>query len=377
MKILSQHLHIVCSDAPWPADCGSAIDILNRIRMFHKYGIYVHLHYFTQREHGEPKELKAICHTIQSYKRATFTHSISFNIPQIVSSHTHNGLVAELQKDNYPILLEGLHTTGVLSKIDISKRKVCVRLRHDEALHFIALSRVTAAPHKKIYYAAQSLLIRRYSKLLPKNISYACASEADSRHLQQYGLQYVYEIPTFPTWQETKCSTGVGHLCLFHGNLSEPENEKAAFWLLCHVFNNVRVPFIIAGKKPSVRLKKAATLCQHTCLVSDPSVQELNDLIQKAHINILPFLSRNVTGGSLKLLHALYQGRHCVVTPGTVYGTGLEAACHIGHNATDLASIISELYYQPFEERDIATRKQLLTKYDNEKNIRAFTNLLW
>ena len=171
---------------------------------------------------------------------------------------------------------------------------------------------------------------------------------------------------------------GQGNLCLYHGNLSVPENEEAALWLLCKVFTKARVPFVIAGKKPSRRLQKLAGLCQHTCLVADPCETEMNDLVRKAHIHVLPCFNKNVTGIRLKLLHTLFEGRHCVVNEPIVAGTGLETACHIGTNANAFASIITQLYHQPFTREEIILRKQLLgTTYDNEKNTCKLIHWLW
>ncbi len=135
---------------------------------------------------------------------------------------------------------------------------------------------------------------------------------------------------------------------------------------------------MIAGKKPSNRLQKMAHLCQHTCLVADPSETEINDLIRKAHINVLPCFNKNITGIRLKLLHALFEGRHCVVNEAMVKGTGLEAACHTGTTANAFASIIAQLYHQPFTKEEIVLRKKLLgDTYNNEKNTRQLIAYLW
>jgi len=171
---------------------------------------------------------------------------------------------------------------------------------------------------------------------------------------------------------------GQGNFCLYHGNLSVPENEKAALWLLCNVVTKARAPFIIAGKKPSKRLLKVAELCQHTCIVADPSEAEMNDLVRKAHIHVLPCFNKEVTGIRLKLLHALFEGRHCVVNEPMVSGTGLEDACHIGGNANAFASIIMQLYHQPFTREEQILRRQLLgNTYDNTKNTRDLIQWLW
>ncbi|TMI80556.1 MAG: glycosyltransferase, partial [Bacteroidetes bacterium] len=142
------------------------------------------------------------------------------------------------------------------------------------------------------------------------------------------------------------------------------------------VFTKIKVPFVIAGKNPSRRLSKWAHLCQHTCLVADPSEKEINDLVQKAHINILP--SFNSTGIKLKLLHALYKGRHCVVNDAAVEGSDLEATCHIGNNANALASIISQLYHQPFGEEEIKLRTRVLGEmFNNESHAKQLIAWLY
>jgi hypothetical protein len=375
---LSRHLHIVCLDVPWPADYGGAIDMMNRIKSFKNKGVLIHLHYFSYNERGTPNELNAFCETIHVYPRKNFGKSFSLNIPYYIASRMNHELEANLSKDNYPILLEGLHTTGILKHMNTMNRKICVRLHNEESRYYRELARNTRDPLKKLYYRYESHLTKKYIKTLPDSCLYACISDIDKVYMQRLGYSQVETIPAFPSWQKINGTTGIGNFSLFHGNLSVPENEKAAMWLLCNVFNKVRVPFVIAGKNPSRRLQKAATLCLHTCIVSNPGEEEINDLIQKAHINVLPLLNKKVTGIRLKLLHALFEGRHCVTTPSMVEGTGLESTCHIGKSAKAIASIISQLYYQPFNNEEILLRKRLLNSaYNNEKNIEKFIDFLW
>jgi hypothetical protein len=79
----------------------------------------------------------------------------------------------------------------------------------------------------------------------------------------------------------------------------------------------------------------------------------------------------------LKLLHAVYEGRHCVVNDAMVAGTGLESACHIGGNAEAFAAIITQLYHHPFAEEEIRLRKHLLKEYNNNDNATRLTQYLW
>lgn len=376
---MNKHLHIVCLDVPWPADYGGAIDMMNRIMMMKKLGVGIHLHYFSYNERGTPNELNQFCETIHVYKRETGHKGFSFHLPYIISSRNNEQLAANLLKDEYPILIEGIHCTGILPMIDRTKRKIVVRMHNEESIYYKELARSESNFLKKLYFHNESRLLKKYNHQLPDDCTYACVSEKDISILKNdYDLTRVEFIPTFPAWQKVTGEEGVGNLCLYHGNLSVPENEKAALWLLCNVFTKARVPFVVAGKKPSKRLQKMAHLCQHTCLVADPSESEMDDLIRKAHINVLPCFNKNITGIRLKLLHALYQGRHCVVNDPMVTGTGLEPACHIGNSADAFASIIMQLYHQPFETEEVRLRKELLcSTYDNEKNTRRFIQYLW
>ncbi len=375
---MNRFLHIVCLESPTPADHGSAIDMLNRIKAFHKQDIKVYLHFFKCSHCDSTKELSKYCESIVSYEKKDTIDCLSLNAPYFVNSRCNKTLIDNLNNDNYPVLLEGLHTTGIINDINKNGRKISVRLHSEAAAYHRELARNTINPAKKTFYLAESLLAKKYMATLPNNCMYACVSNEDKTDMEQLGLSNVQFIPTFPTWQEVNSSTGMGSLCLFHGNLGDTKNEKAALWLLSNVFNKVRIPFIVAGKNPTRSLVKAAGLCQNTCLVANPSEAEMKDLIQKAHINILPCFNKKVTGSRLKLLHALYEGRHCITTPAMVAGTMLQDACHIGTTANAIAAIVSQLYYLPFEEEEVKLRKRLLgDTFNNDKNVFQFINYLW
>lgn len=353
--------------------------MMNRIMMFKKLGVLVHLHYFSYNDRGTPNELNQYCNSIHVYQRKKGMKGLSFKLPYIVSSRINQDLITILNKDNYPVLLEGIHCTGMLPFIDLTKRKVVVRMHNEESTYYKELARAEKNFFKKLYFRIESRLLRRYNRQLPQECTYICVSKEDVGFLKKKcQLNKVEFIPTFPNWQKVNIEEGAGNFCLYHGNLSVPENEEAAKWLLQKVFNKIKTPLVIAGKNPSKSLKKQAHLFQHTCIVENPSKTEMDDLIRKAHINILPSFNKQTTGIRLKLLHALFEGRHCIANEPMLEGTGLESACHIGTNANAFASIILQLYHQPFASEEIKLRKQLLDDtYDNEKNTEKFIPYLW
>ncbi len=374
---MNRHLHIVCLDVPSPADYGGAIDMLYRIESLYNAGIKIHLHYFSYNHRGNPNELNQYCESIHVYERKTGHKGFSFSKPYIVSSRINQELITNLNKDNHPILLEGVHCTGILPQLNTGNRKVIVRLHNDEADYYKQLSSVEKNIFKKIYFRYESHLLSNYEHSLPPQYLYACITTKDEAHFrEQHGLKNSFFLPAYTPYEKINSSEGIGNFCLYHGNLSVPENEKAATWLLTRVFSKIKVPFVIAGKNPSKRVDKLSHLYQHTCLVANPTDTEINDLVKKAHINILPSFSN--TGIKIKLLHALFEGRHCVTNEAMVNGTGLEAACHIGTNANAIAAIIMQLHHQPFTAEEIRLRENLLgNTYNNALNTKQLIQYLW
>lgn len=374
---MSRHLHIVSLDVPWPPDYGGAIDIFYRLRALHQAGLRIHLHYFSYNDRGNPNELNQFCETIHVYDRKTGHRGFSLHTPYIIASRTQEELVKRLNADDHPVLLEGLHCTGILDQINIQTRKVVVRLHNEESVYYRQQAPLTRNLLRKYYFRHESRLLAKYENALPQDCSYACITESDATSFREkHGLKNVFFLPAFTSYEGIRGKEGIGNFCLYHGNLSVPENEKAAAWLLTQVFSRIKVPLVVAGKNPSKKLQKMGHLCQHTCLVANPTSQEISDLIQKAHINILPAFT--TTGVKIKLLHAIFDGRHCVTNEAMVEGTGLEPACHTANSAQALAAIVMQLHHQPFTEEEIRLRKKLIgERYSNEKNVQALIRYLW
>jgi hypothetical protein len=159
---------------------------------------------------------------------------------------------------------------------------------------------------------------------------------------QEFKATDIHYLPVFLSYTLAVGREGKGCFCLYHGNLAINENEEAVIWLLQNVFNRLKFPFVIAGKNPSKKLQRLAHDHQHTCLVANPSDKEMQDMISKAHVHVLPSL--NNTGVKLKLLNAVFNGRHCLVNKAGVEGSGLEAFCHVADDAKSFQQKIEEFY---------------------------------
>ena len=370
-------LHIVCHDIPWPADYGGVVDLFYKLKALHAEGIKIILHCFLYGQRKEQDELNKYCGEVHYYERLTGWKGLSVTKPYIVQSRANPLLLENLLKDRHPVLLEGVHCTAFLSELARNNKQVFLRLHNVEALYYSYLFKHEKNIFKKLFFQNESVFLAKYEKWLPENLPIFGVSKNDIKYYNEvFGKQNVEYLPIFIPGNEIKGKEGMGTYCLYHGNLSVAENEKAALWLLKKVFSKINIPFFIAGRNPSKRLQRKVAKNSNAKLVSSPSDEELNDLIENAHIHVLPSLNR--TGVKLKLINALYNGRHCVVNEAAVEGSGMEAACHIGVNEKAIASIITQLYRQPFTEEEINLRKKILPAiFNNEKNARKLIQWIW
>ena len=112
------------------------------------------------------------------------------------------------------------------------------------------------------------------------------------------------------------------------------------------------------------------------CIRDSPSEKEMQDMIAKAHIHLLPAYIK--TGMKIKLLNALFNGRHVVVNEAMIADSGLEPLCHVGTTANAFKDLIAQLYHQPFTEDEIRLRnKVLVPRFNNEANVIKQIGWIW
>jgi len=362
------NLHIVCLDVPYPPDYGGVFDLFYKIKTLHQIGVKIHLHCF-EYGRGEQAELNQYCEEVHYYEREKLVQGLPLCLPYIVSSRINPALIKNLLKDNYPVLLEGIHCTYYLYHGELNQRKVLVRLHNVEYEYYKQLARWTNNFYKKIYYTLESRLLKKYENSIAKKGKFIAVNEKDKETYQKqfYGKDVVF-LPVFLPFNKVESQIGRGNFCLYHGNLSVSENEKAARWLLKHVVKYLtNFNFILAGKNPSEELKKECLKNNNVQLIQNPSQQEMQDLIRNAHIHLLP--SFNSTGIKIKMLNALFNGRFVITNKASLKETGLEALCCIEETPSGYINRINQLFAINFNENEINKRKLILENlYDNEKN---------
>jgi hypothetical protein len=369
-------LHIVCHDVPYPPDYGGVFDLYYKITTLHDEGIKIHLHCFTSGREEQPI-LNTFCEQVYYYQRRTGHKGFSHQLPYIVCSRSNPELLERLLQDEYPILLEGVHCSYLMQDSRFSKRKILLRLHNVESVYYKQLANCSTSWLKKLYYLRESAVLRNYERQIASSWPLLTVSQADADIAAiSYQSKNITVIPVFLPFQHVESPQGTGCYCLYHGNLSVDENEKAVIWLLENVFKDLSIPFLVAGKNPGPKIRRSIAKCKNCCLVSDPSDQELKDIIMKAQMHVIP--SFNCTGIKLKLLNALFNGRHCVVNAAAVEGTGLREVCHMADGANDFKMIIENLYERPFTFLDLQWRREKLQhQYNNHQTATRLIAQIW
>jgi glycosyltransferase involved in cell wall biosynthesis len=350
-------------------------DLFYKIKTLHELGIKIHLHCF-EYGRGKQPELNKYCEEVHYYQREKLIAGIPLRLPYIVTSRINPLLIQNLLKDHFPVLLEGIHCTYYLYHGQLNRRKVLVRLHNVEFEYYQQLAKSTNNFYKKIYYTLESRLLKKYEKIIARKAKLFAVNEKDQQTYEKvFHAKEVKFLPVFLPFNEVRSQTGTGSFCLYHGNLSVAENEKATLWLLQNGFTHLQIPFIITGKNPSSFLKTEIEKNKNVQLIENPSQEKMEELIKNAHIHLLP--SFNSTGIKIKLLNALFNGRFIITNAASVEGTGLETLCQLAETPNSYIKLITELFQIPFTENEINSRKKILkTMYDNEKNAKQLINWL-
>ena len=369
-----KHLHIVMHDVPWPADFGGVVDLFYKVKALHTIGIKIHLHCFLNKR-PQQEILNSYCETVQYYKRKKIT-AFSFKIPFIVNSRTNDALLLNLQKDNYPILLEGIHCTYYLYKNQLKGRKLFIRLHNVEYRYYEQLANNESNFLKKLYFRYEANLLKNYERSIVNKATIITVSKDDAvLYKTEFDAREISFLPVFLPYEQVSIITGNGYYCLYHGNLAINENETAAIWLMEELFQQLQIPLVIAGKNPSRKLTNAAAKNKQISIVANPTEINMQLLIANAQINILP--SFNNTGVKLKLLNALFNGRHCIVNYAGVEGSTLNELCTIANGEVEFKEKIVELFNQTFTHKQIQHRSAVLKKlYNNKKTALLFNDML-
>jgi glycosyltransferase involved in cell wall biosynthesis len=369
--VKEKYLHIISFNVPYPPNYGGVIDVFYKIKKLHEAGVKIILHCFIY-DRREAKELENYCYKVYYYKRNTgILSALSIN-PYIVQSRKSYELLANLIKDNYPIVFEGLHTCYYLSHPLLRNRMKIYRESNIEHIYYYHLFKAENNVFKKIYFIIEAIKLYYFQYKLKYADELLVVSKEDAYYLaDKFPGKEIKFIPSFHAYYSLNYSDVDGGFVLYHGNFSVAENTLAASYLIDEVFSQLpNYKFVLAGLNPPEKLKKKVENFANIQLISNPDDTQMQRLISEASINIL--ITFQATGLKLKLLNVLFSGKHCIVNKNMLVGTDLHKACIVADNKDEMIKAIKKYINIPFTKNDLKEREMILNDFKNDVKLNAF-----
>lgn len=372
MLMLGKELNVISFDVPSPPSYGGVVDIFYKLQALHKQGVEIHLHCY-QYGRGSAADLKKICKTVTYYPRRTFRNPFYGKLPYIVATRNSTAMIENLNKNDFPILFEGLHCCYYLNHETLKDRIKIVRTHNIEHDYYKNLEMVEDSFFKKYFFRLESERLKKFENNLKHATVVAAISPNDYKYFHKHYKNAVY-LPAFHPNKEVSISEGKGKYLLYHGNLGVGENDEAALFLVKNVFSELPYPVTIAGNNPSLALKTEIEKYKNITLSDKVKSNQILSLIKNAHINVLPTFQS--TGIKLKLINSLFIGRHCIVNDKMVKNTGLESLCIKANKPTEFIKSITKAWSKEFTQSDIQDRKAVLhEQFTNDNNIKTLTGI--
>jgi len=372
-----KHLHIIAFDVPYPADYGGVIDVFYKIKTLWKAGINIHLHCFLYGKRKPHTELNRYCTEVNYYKRKTGLFSFFSPVPYIIKSRMSRELEERLLKDDHPVLCEGIHTCGILRNSALLKRKILFRPANVEHNYYAGLARLEKNLFRKVYFFLEARKLKRWEDQLEHVSEIFPISDADGKYFRDRfpGIS-VTVLYGFHPYDDVDILPGRGEYILFHGNLAVPDNLKAARFILEKIVPAVEMPVVIAGKDPPEGLVRKIKATPGARLVENPGAEEMERLVREAHIHLLLTFQR--AGLKLKLLIALFRGRHIIANRDMMTLEGVDGCIEIAKESREIMESIREWQGVDFTTQDMELRKKCVSpELINEENGKKFIGKIY
>ena len=341
---MNNKIHIVSFDVPFPPDYGGVLDVYLRAKGLKQLGYSVVLHCY-EYGRGRSHDFSEVADTVYYYDRKTGVKSVLSNLPFIVNSRNSEELLNRLLADDFPILLEGQHSTFWIRELVKNNQKVAVRMHNIEWQYYLNLAKDAKTTSERLFFRVEARKLRKHENQL-KGIPLLCISENDRSYYNDLGFQASYlpvtinsDLVLEPLEREP--------FALFHGNLSVAENQEAIDVLIReNKRKKLEIRLKIAGKNPSPALIKKIESQGWEC-ISNPGDVELNDLMRSCSLHLV--IGFRSSGIKLKVIRALLTGKPCIATKEMIGTPALEKHCVIWDPALTLADKI-ELILSHYQE---------------------------
>ncbi len=373
MTISTNQLHIVSFDVPFPPNYGGVIDVFYKLKNLHSLGIKIYFHCF-EYGRGKPEELEKFCEKIFYYERNSTFKNLFSKTPFRIKSRSDDHLLKNLKKINAPILFDGLHTTYPLLAGNFKNRKILVRAHNIEHLYHEGLYKSEERIDKKIFFKSEAIKLRYYENILHKSDTIITISPFEDAYFRKkFGIKATY-IPAFHQNTTVKKLSQSGNYALYHGDLRVSDNKRAVHFLIT-VFKELDYQLIIASSFKENAILQEINKYKNISFVDIKNQEILEELLQNAHINVLPTFQK--TGIKLKLINTLYNSRFCIVNREMIEDTGLEDLCNICNSKEEFIRKIIELSQTKYDNQERTKRINYLKVFDTKENAQKIIDLIY
>ena len=368
---MEKKLHIVSFDIPYPPNYGGIIDVFYKIKELHQLGVKIFLHAYIFDKKTKQKELEKYCEKVFYYDRKKRVPSLFSLLPFRIKSRVNEALNNNLKNLNFPILFEGLHTVYPLAKFNL--RDAYVRTHNIEHLYFFGLAKSEKNILKKIFFQFEGWKLKIFEKQIKKAKGIFTISPFEQKHFSQLHENSHY-IPAFHEYLEIKNNTKNGDFILYHGDLRVSDNVKAALFLI-DVYKNTPYKFVIASSVKEKKVLNQIDQCDTIFLENIRDKKDLDLLFEKAHINTLVTFQK--TGIKLKLLNALYKGKHIIANTELIEDTGLENLCNIANTKEEILQKTAQLFKEKFSDLEVEKRAKKLNEFKPETAAKKIVRIIF
>lgn len=366
-------MHIIAFNVPYPPDYGGVIDIYHKIRCLKELDVEIILHCFQYGRQKSP-ELEPHCRKVYYYQRYSGIKYFLNYLPYIVVTRSTPDLLRNLMNDQYPVLFEGIHSSFFLSNSELKNKVRILRTHNIENEYYHGLSEAETSLFKKLFFLAESKKLKKYELDLPEDIVIAAISAADTEY---FNVRYpnTFHLSPFHPYDRLSCLPGKGKYILIHGDLSVPANIYSTIYLVKEILHNIPFQVIIAGRDPASRIRNLTVQYSNISLQANPDSLSMLELVRQAQINLVHSFQK--TGIKLKLVTALFNGRHCLTNAEAVRNSGLETLCHVGENGKKIKDLVYQLMDISFTEEEIKARETVLMReYSNVENAQKIYDII-
>lgn len=362
---------------PYPPNYGGVIDVFYRLKALSEQGVKIILH-IVSHHHHRPAELHNYCEKVYYYPRKSAFFSFFSGVPLIVKSRGIKELQKNLERDNYPVLFEGIHTTFPLYKgFKHNTSKKIIRMHNIEPNYYLGLAKSDRNYLKKLFFYSEFVKLSHYDKIIEKADAIFPISTYETDYYKEHfpRLQVQYLPPFHENTEVTDLSDTKGNFALYHGDLSISDNIRSAVFLV-DVFKKIDYPLVIAGNKLPKFLLQKITQSQNVTYVNLKNNREkLEKLFQNAQMNLLFTFQK--TGIKLKLINSLYKSRFVVGNDLIRTDTGLEELIYRANTHEEFLKAIDALKDKKYSLKDHKAKIHVLNAMDVRQNVQQILEFLF